>query len=72
MRISDRDFLILRYLRWNRQLFLHPHYQKKLKSNRNQVIQGRGTSCLKNYLEGKIFDWTLLIPLLNSSASYQG
>lgn len=51
MRVSEKDFLILRYLKWNRQLFLHPDYQKNRNRRVDAVIKGRGTACLKNYLE---------------------
>ena len=49
MRVSEKDFMILRYLKWNRPLFLHPDYQRR--RNRDVLIHGRGTPCIKNYAE---------------------
>ena len=51
MRISEKDYLILRYLKWNRQLFQHPDYQRQMARRGDAVIHGRGTACLKNYIE---------------------
>lgn len=51
MRISEKDYLILRYLKWNRQLFGHPDYQRQMNRRGDTVIHGRGTACLKNYKE---------------------
>lgn len=41
--------MILRYLSWDRQLFQHPDYQRN--RNRDVLIHGRGTPCIKNYAE---------------------
>ena len=52
MRITDKDFLILRYLTWKGRLFEHPDYRKVLgRAGAGSVIKGKGTPTLKNYLE---------------------
>lgn len=52
MRVSEKDFLILRYLTWKGRLFEHPDYRKVLgRAGTGSVIKGKGTPTIKNYLE---------------------
>lgn len=53
MHVSEKDFLILRYLAWNCELFAHPDYVRVMKSSgpMTRIIKGRGTMTLKNYIE---------------------
>ena len=62
MRVSEKDFLILRYLQWNGPLLEHPDYRKVLRSsNPERIIHGRGTVTLKNYQEDNGRPETLMV-----------